>query len=320
MVRGLKTVDKKAGDTTEPFLQFYYGKLVDIWEHEDTTFWTSVNVFLIAESILFVAVFSAVEFVEDLLLVVCISLVGFGVSLAWLLVGNRWRLALLLTNAQCRYLERELFAERIKKGSDVTKFVPMYFVANRAAFHGASDKTEELIHQHCKEAIFNEVTVRENRLGSFSFNLIVTTFLPVLFLLVWLTAFSACLGVRLSPKDGVFASIVTVISAFFLAASSFVLINSSAKRRTGDISMQKGEAVETEHVITAVLDEQIRWNMAFLGLGLLALGYTWYSLSLSGNSGFNWYSYWPAIAGGLLLLTGFWWGPFVAKRIRARRG
>jgi hypothetical protein len=323
---------------------FYYSILVEIWSHEDRTFWTSVYVFLVAESILFVALLSSLEAVGSLLFAALLGFLGYSVSLMWMLVGSRWREALLLVNAQCRCLEKELFHKRLVRTANPEHFFPMYFTANKAIFHPQSaaegrtmgiaenSQSKPLSEQLGEEEITHLIRshylkrpsmdpIRGRLLSSFSFSRIVTQYLPMVFLVAWGLVFCASLEAPALKDESEFViSVVVLLSLAVLGFGSTIVLR---VLRFHALLQDKEEVLMTEITNKDVLDEvrnahdrQLGWNLLFLGLGLTALGYTWFALASSGSTGFDWYEYDTAILLGVIFILGYWWAPWLQKRAR----
>jgi hypothetical protein len=124
---------KKTGEGID--LMEYYKILIEVWKEQNSSFWTSINVFLVMEGLLFTALF-AVSSNADFgpLIIYCIAIVGIVLSLLWLFVSTRKKEALRLVGHQARVLERKLFAANIKNIDDVEGYFSMFFSGNRAVF------------------------------------------------------------------------------------------------------------------------------------------------------------------------------------------
>jgi len=220
---------EKKSDVTSSLPGYYYSKLVDIWIHQDKTFWTSISTFLVVESILFVALFQALDVVETIrFLPAGLSLVGFFVSLLWLLVSSRWRRGILLLENQLRHMEMELFHSRIVDSNQAQNFFPMYFSGSRAVMFKGSE-TEFKDHEKQMRDYYEKMTggdgqalslekllrAMESGLSGWSSNRIVTYVLPLVFMLAW----SIGLTAALSHINGVWLIALPGVVLILLAAS-----------------------------------------------------------------------------------------------------
>lgn len=203
---------------SEPHVQgslerYYYSELVKIWIQNYKAFWSAVHVFLIVESILFVALFEAAK-IEDYgnWIVFLLSWVGLIVSLMWLFVCGRLRAALSLLEHQARHLEQEMFQVRKNSSNDPVNDVPcfpLYFSGSRAFFffqkHDKIDSDqkpkcfETRIWKHHYESLSQKE--RFTAMNAMSYNLIVAIRLPILFIIAWIVAIAISLFSGLQNID-----------------------------------------------------------------------------------------------------------------------
>lgn len=187
-----------------------YEQLVTIWMHMDDTLWSSLNIFLLTQGILFAGIavlFDKEKMIENLPQIIACA--GVVISFMWLFVSGRRRQALILIEHQCRHLEAEMLDGR---KNDVEKYFPMYFTAARAVFlnykHQATkrDERDDAIYLHHMESLRKErrfkrvrerlgMTTESNkpiklmvpsRLSSIG---IITLWMPILFIAIWAALF-----------------------------------------------------------------------------------------------------------------------------------
>ncbi len=173
----------------------YYSRLIDIWSHQDESFWTSYNIFLVMQGIIIVAIFQAysVEKVGHFIAVI-IAVFGFLITIAWLYSGNRRKAAIRLTSQQARYLEKKIFLDELKMDNnepagDVTDYFPMFFSGNRAVFSHPPItlepyelKIKEYYNSNLKQGCRGKIN---RHFSSKSESDIMTLWVPFLFIIIW---------------------------------------------------------------------------------------------------------------------------------------
>jgi len=212
--------------------RYYYSELVKIWIQNYKAFWSAVYIFLIVQSILFIALFEAASLEnQGSFIVFSLSWIGLIVSLMWLFVCGRLRAALILQEHQARHLERRLFHKSIWKPKNYKIYFPMYFSGSRAVFYWQKNKSnkhkpepfEIKIQKH-----HDDLPEKDNFLpiDVFSYNRIVAIFLPFLFIIAWgvVTGVSlfGCLRIiersvaeSLAGSSIIMLSIVVILFFFF---------------------------------------------------------------------------------------------------------
>ncbi len=190
---------EKVSDISSTLSGYYYERLLDIWTHQDRTYWTSISTFLVVESILFVALFQSLDNATlDARIPSGISVLGLVVSLLWLLVSGRWRKGILLLENQLRHIELELFRKRLSTATGVKGYFPMYFWGSRSVmlkgyddqlmdFEIAMKEYYEETQVHPPQRFRFESLIRkmENGLSGWSSNRIITYVLPNAFMFAW---------------------------------------------------------------------------------------------------------------------------------------
>lgn len=188
----------------------YYSELVRIWISQTEAYWKSIDLFLVVQGILFVAVFQILSDGLDVAYALGIALIGLSFSVMWLVVCARKGVALRLLEHQLRHLEEEMFAERLEtlakaKNDDQNKkqelekaiegVFPMYFVGARAVLLKRKGRRRELP-SYPHEADMKSHHLREihqddlKGIGSISRFGITSYGVPITFLVAWIIAAS----------------------------------------------------------------------------------------------------------------------------------
>jgi len=180
----------------------YYNTLVEIWRHQDTSFWASLNIFLIIEGMMIVAFFQAKGIEQNgENLGFYILIFGIFITIVWLFSGNRRKYAIRLTSLQGRCLEEKIFTEelgiinKIPTGN-VKDYFPMFFTGNHAFFTPLKKSSlkphEEEIKAYVNNIIKSPKTLKEKIkyfdrcLMRWSESNIMTIWIPLAFLIIWI--------------------------------------------------------------------------------------------------------------------------------------
>jgi hypothetical protein len=191
----------------------YYSELVTIWKGQYDAYWKSIDVFLVVQGILFVAIIQAVIQIVHPIVALGISGIGLSFSIMWLYIGARKVVTLRLLEHQMRHLELELFEQRVtnlnslrarspKVESEIEaaidKVFPMYFIGARAVLlDRGRDQTkypsypyeDEIKRHHLKE-----IPDALSGFGGMSRVKISTYGIPFSFLLPWSIALGMSIG------------------------------------------------------------------------------------------------------------------------------
>ena len=204
-------------DKENPGIDFnperYYSDLLTIWVHQDEGYFTSVNVFLIMQGLLFVALYQIAIAGLPSMIAAGLAAIGMTISVMWLFVSARKGAAILLLEHQLRHLEDEIFAKRQERVSslkeahadsrDIDKAIeqifPMYFRTARAVFlKNEKEKRKKKDNKKSKKAIpdlpfeseieahhQHELPDSATGFGSRSSMKIISRWVPTMFLLIW---------------------------------------------------------------------------------------------------------------------------------------
>ncbi|MBN1110189.1 MAG: hypothetical protein JXA45_05460 [Methanomassiliicoccales archaeon] len=181
-----------------------YARIIEIWTHMDETLWSSLNMFLLTQGILFaglMVIFDSEMRTSSIPTLICVA--GIIMTMMWIFVSGRRKHSLFLIEHQARHLEKEIFANRIDR-NDVKQYFPMVFTAFGAIYHnyqkneqGPEPYEEEIKRHHMKESVGGKISekdesskmLRLNLVARFSSMNIITFYFPIAFLFVWVALF-----------------------------------------------------------------------------------------------------------------------------------